>query len=80
MLIDRDDDVISLCEMKYTSAPWEMQTSDLEDFIRKEDVFRRETNTTKSIHKVLVSANGVKRNENSDELQNIITLEDLFRE
>ncbi|MDO4214369.1 MAG: ATP-binding protein [Bacteroidales bacterium] len=78
MLIDRDDDVISLCEMKYTSTPWEMQTNDLEDFLRKEEVFRWETGTKKSIHKVLVSANGVKRNENSDELQKVITLEDLF--
>lgn len=80
MLIDRDDDVISLCEMKYTSTPWEMQTNDVDDLLRKEEVFRKETGTSKTIHKVLVSANGVKRNENSDELQNIVTLEDLFKE
>ncbi|MGM9859737.1 MAG: ATP-binding protein, partial [Muribaculaceae bacterium] len=80
MLIDRDDDVISLCEMKYTSTPWEMQSSDLDDILRKEEVFKRETGTSKTIHKVLVSANGIKRNEYSDDIQRVITMEDLFKD
>ena len=64
--------------MKYTSSPWEMQRSDYEDILRKVDVLINETGTKKSVHKVLVSANGVKRNEYSDEMQNIVVLEDLF--
>lgn len=80
MVIDRDDDVINLCEMKYTSASWDMQASDVTDILRKEDVFLRETETTKAIHKVLVSANGVTQNEYSQEIQRIVTLDDLFRE
>lgn len=79
MLIDRDDDVVSICEMKYTSNPWEMQASDLEDVLRKEEVFKRESRTSKTTHKVLVSANGVKRNEYSDDIQKIVTLDDLFK-
>ena len=78
LLIDRDDDVIDLCEMKYTKAPWEMTDEDSNDIIHKESVFRSETGTTKAIHNVLVSANGVKRNAYSDDLQNIVTLDDLF--
>ena len=78
MLIDRDDDVISLCEMKYTTTPWEMLPSDVDGILNKEAVLRKESGTTKSIHKVLISANGVKRNENSDEMQNILTGNDLF--
>jgi len=80
MLIDRDDDVISLCEMKYTSTPWEMQESDLNDILRRAEVLKRETETTKSVQEVLVCANGVRRNENSDDIQKIITLDDLFKE
>ena len=66
--------------MKYTSAPWDMQASDVTDILRKEDVFLRETETTKANHKVLVSANGVTQNEYSQEIQRIVTLDDLFRE
>ena len=65
--------------MKYTSNPWEMQASDLEDILRKEEVFKRESRTSKTTHKVLVSANGVKRNEYSDDIQKIVTLDDLFK-
>ena len=56
-----------------------MQASDLEDILRKEEVFKRESRTSKTTHKVLVSANGVKRNEYSDDIQKIVTLDDLFK-
>lgn len=78
LLIDRDDDVINLCEMKYTKDSWEMTQEDYDDIIRKESVFRAETGTTKATHNVLVSANGVRRNSFSDEFQSTVTLDDLF--
>ncbi|MGM9816243.1 MAG: ATP-binding protein [Lepagella sp.] len=78
LVIDRSDDVINLCEIKYTSSPWEMDAKDLHSIIKKEEAFRKETATRKSIHSVLISANGIKRNEFTDELQKIITSEDLF--
>ena len=80
MVIDRDDDIMSMCEMKYTASPWEMYARDLENMQHKEDVFVAETGTRKAIHKILISANGVVRNEYSDDLQKIITLDDLFKE
>jgi len=79
LLIDRVDDVIDLCEMKYTKDPWEMTEEDSNDIIHKESGFRTETGTTKAIHNILVSANGVRRNSFSDEFQNIVTLDDLFK-
>lgn len=78
LLIDRDDDVIDLCEMKFTTTPWEMQAADSEDILRKQEVFRRETATQKAIHTVLVSATGLKPNQYSADIQNVVTLDDLF--
>ena len=78
LLIDRDDDVIDLCEMKFTTTPWEMQAADSEDILRKQEVFRRETATQKAIHTVLVSAAGLKPNQYSADIQNVVTLDDLF--
>ena len=80
MVIDRSDDVVDLCEMKYTAAPLQMTSADADDFRRKAEVFATETGTGKAIHSVLVSACGVVRNEYSDELQRVLTLEDLFKE
>ncbi len=80
LLICRDDDVIDLCEMKYTKEPWTMTEADSNDIARKELVFRRETGTSKSVLTVLISANGVKRNAFSDDIQNIVVLDDLFKD
>lgn len=66
--------------MKYTSNPWEMNADDINDMMQKEEVFRKETGTRKTTHNVLISANGIRRNEFSDELQKIITADDLFRD
>lgn len=78
LLIDRDDDVIDLCEMKFTTTPWEMQAADSEDILHKQEVFRRETATQKAIHIILVSAAGLKPNQYSADIQNVVTLDDLF--
>lgn len=80
LLIDRDDDIINLCEMKYTKEPWAMTEEDANDIARKESIFRGQTGTSKSVITVLVSANGVKRNAYSDDIQNIVTLDDLFKD
>ena len=80
LIIDRDDDVINLCEMKYTKGPWEMDEGDFDDIIRKECVFKEETGSVKAIHNVLVSANGVKRNAYSDNFQKVVTLDELFND
>lgn len=80
LLIDRDDDVIDLCEMKYTKEPWAMTEEDSNDIARKESVFRKETRTPKSVFTVLVSANGVNRNAFSDDIQNVVVLDDLFKD
>ena len=66
--------------MKYTSNPWEMNADDINDMMQKEEVFRKETGTRKTTPNVLISANGIRRNEFSDELQKIITADDLFRD
>ena len=80
LLIDREDGVVDLCEMKYTKEPWTMTEDDSDDFARKESVFRRETGTTKSVFTVLVSANGINRNAYSDDIQNVVVLDDLFKD
>ena len=79
LLIDRRDDIMNLCEMKYTDDVFTVDSKYREDMINKETIFRTETSCKKAIHLTLVSANGLKRNEFSDVFQNAITGDDLFR-
>ena len=78
MLIDRNDGIIDICEMKFTKEPFRVQGETLEDVQNKRSRFIEATKTKKAVHLVLVSAAGVVRNGYSDEFQKVITLDSLF--
>ena len=78
LIIDRNDDIVDLCEIKYSREPY-IVTSEYYDIVLNKTLrFKEHTKSTKSIHQILISANGVKRNAYSDEFQKIITLDSLF--
>lgn len=78
MLIDRDDNIIDICEMKFTKEPLRVSSESIDDVLSKRAVFVERTKTQKAVHLVLVSANGVVSNGYSDEFQKVITLDSLF--
>ena len=79
LLIDRNDQVINLCEMKFSISEYTI-TSDYEQNLRrKKNVFISETNTRKALHITMITTYGLKRNMYSDIVQKEVTLEDLFR-
>lgn len=79
LLIDRKDGIINLCEMKYTDSPFTIDKNYENNLIHKQTAFLEETQQKKAIHITLVSPEGLKRNEHSDIVVNVITKEDLFR-
>ena len=79
MVIDRRDDTINLCECKYTNKPYTITEKDAIDLERKRDVFVRETETKKSIHTTMITANGLVHNAYRNEIQAELTLDDLFQ-
>ncbi len=79
LLIDRNDDAITLCEIKYTDSPFVITKQYANVLQKKVDTFRLATRTTKEIFLVLISANGIKENQYSTEILNgLVTLEALF--
>jgi hypothetical protein len=79
LLIDRRDDVIDLCEMKFSSYSYAI-TADYDERLRERaEEFRAATGTKKALHIVFVAANGVSENKYSGNVQNVVTLDDLFR-
>ena len=78
LLIDRKDDVINVCEIKYTLSPYEIDSKYELELKNKLEVFMSETACKKALHLTLISANGLKRNAHSGIVQNEITGEDLF--
>lgn len=79
LLFDRADDVITLCEMKYTNAPFEINKDYAEILKRKIKIFRDKTRTKKQIFFTMISANGLKETMYAEEMiQGVVVLEDLF--
>ena len=78
LLIDRNDDVINLCEMKFTKAPFKIDADYDAVLQNKRETFIEKTQTTKAVHLTMVCAQGIVRNSYSDDIQNIITGDDLF--
>lgn len=79
LLMDRKDNCINLCEIKFHHAPFTIDKNYAKILERKIAVFREQTRTTKTLFLTLITPFGVQKNEYSSELMNSeITLEDLF--
>ena len=79
LLFDRDDDTITICEIKYTTEPFAITKDYAENLRNKIAVFKEQTRTKKQIFLVMISANGIKDTIYSEELvQGVVTLEELF--
>ncbi|MBO4375226.1 MAG: ATP-binding protein [Lachnospiraceae bacterium] len=79
LLIDRRDDIINVCEMKYSDGEYVIDRDYETKLNAKCRVFREETGTKKTVQLVLISAEGLKRNAHSDIVMQLVTGEDLFR-
>lgn len=78
MVIDRADNVVNLCEMKFYNKPYTMTKKDSDNIDRKVATFMDSTQTDKSVIVTLITAKGVEHNEYSECIQKEISLEDLF--
>ena len=78
LLIDRKDQVINLCEMKYSLSEYAIDAEYEQKLRNKKSVFIDATNTKKAVHLTMVTTFGIKVNAHSGIVQNEITLEDLF--
>ena len=79
LVLDRADDVVTLCEMKFTDAPFTITARYADELRNKLAVFREATGTRKALRLVLVTSYGVNENAHARELvDEVLTLEDLF--
>jgi uncharacterized protein len=62
LLIDRRDQVINLCEMKFSIKPFTIDKAYSEDLRRKIGVFKDSTKTTKAVWLTFISTYGLTQN------------------
>jgi len=80
LLVDRSDQTINLCEMKYTTVPFLISKKVAADHRRKREVFQRKTKTKKTLVTTFVTSAGLKDGGHKDEVVDAeIELGDLFK-
>lgn len=79
MLFDRDDGVVTICEIKYTQEPFVIDKNYAKNLQNKMSTYKMQTHSKKQIHLVFITNNGIKENLYRDELADkIVILEDFF--
>lgn len=79
LLIDRDDRIINLCEIKFYNAPFTIDKRYYLNLKNKIAELQQETNTRKNIFLTMITTFGLNENKYSHELvQNTVRLKDLF--
>jgi hypothetical protein len=78
LLIDRNDNVINLCEMKFANTEFTIDKKLEENIRNKKEAFLQETKTRKAIHITIITTYGLKRNAYSGIAQSEIKMDDLF--
>lgn len=79
LLIDRADNCITVCEMKYLDSPLRLSKKDAEALRLKVSRFKEETGSRKTIFLAMVTAEGFVSNEHAVGLvDNEVSMKDLF--
>ena len=78
LLIDRSDGIIDICEMKYSKEPYVISADYGRELQRKRDVLVEVTGTESAVHTIMVTTEGVVRNEEWGEIQAEVNLDNLF--
>ena len=79
LIIDRNDDVMNTCEMKYSSEEYVISPKYAKDIKDRMAMFRASEKTKKDLRCTFVTTYGVRRNPNSDMVANELVLDDLFK-
>ena len=80
LLIVRKDQVINLCEMKYSADEYALTERDERDIRRKVSDFQLLSGTRSAVHVTLVTPYGLRDNVHAGVVQKIVTAGDLISE
>lgn len=79
MIIDRADNVMNICEIKYSEDDYAITASYDKELRHKLTMLREETHCRKALHLTLITTYGLRQNEYAGRVQKVITMDDLFK-
>ncbi|GHV10121.1 hypothetical protein FACS1894162_2710 [Bacteroidia bacterium] len=79
LLIERNDGIINICEMKYANDEFVIDKEYDKVLRNKRSAFKSETKTRKTMHITMITTYGIKHNEYWNNIQSEVTVNDLFK-
>jgi len=78
LLIDRNDGIVNVCEMKFSDGEYEIAKKDHEAMRSRLRAVRETTGTRKALHTTFVTTCGLLYNAYANDVQSKVVLDDLF--
>ncbi|MDR3305799.1 MAG: AAA family ATPase [Clostridiales Family XIII bacterium] len=78
LVIERGDNVVDLCEIKFSKHPYAIDKAGEDDLRNKLSAFTQETKTHKSVHIAMITTYGVKQNIHAGIVNSQVTMDALF--
>ena len=79
LIIERADNLVNVCEVKYSEFPYSITKTEETRLRNRIGSFQEETQTRGGLHLTFITTFGVKKNMYSDCVRNEVTMDDLFR-
>ena len=80
LIIERADQIISLCEIKYSRAQYSIDAKEEERLRNRLVDFAEETKVREAVQLVMITTYGLKENNHSSEVNDKLVMDDLFYE
>ncbi|MDR0310123.1 MAG: ATP-binding protein [Acidobacteriota bacterium] len=78
LIIDRADNIVNLCEIKFASGQYQIDKKYYESMRNKKSAFVNSTHTRKAVQTTIITTFGLKPNSFSGEIVSEVVLDDLF--
>ena len=78
LLIDRKDQCINLCEMKFYNDDWTLSKKDADKLRRRRSIFQKLSKTKKTVFNTVVTTYGITNNQYRYQVDNVVTMDALF--
>ncbi len=78
MVIDRKDNVVNMCEMKFYNEDFSVSKAYHATLVHRQKLLSEHLSRRKAIHPTLITTYGLKYNEYSGDFPKVVTLDDLF--
>ena len=79
LVLDRNDDTVNLCEMKYCAGGYRITASEDAAMARRKRMYSEFSGSKKALHVTFVTSDGLVPGKYNGNVQSEVTLDDLFR-